>query len=799
MPLACIAISAISISANAGSGYYSSITNTSSGTTLASSLHSLISSNTKAISYSNLYTQAYPTTDVLPGTNVVWDIYSNQIYDLKKDTGSSASSEGSGFNREHTVPQSWFAKATPMVSDIYHIYPTDVYVNNQRSSYMYDDVSSASKTFSNGSKLGTGTIYSSKTTFEIADEYKGDIARGYFYMAIRYSDKIASWSAGEVKNVFSSSYPYLTQNAIKVFTKWAHEDPVSDKEMLRNEATYALQNNRNPFIDHPEWVDTIWSNNYVDSETKTEYSLSDVKSAISSLTSSSSEALVYSTYNKYCRLTVEDKAKVTNDTTLFNYVKAKSGTTMNLDSYWDNVISTYNSTYGGGSTMPPVVEDNNYSLVTSASALKAGDKLILSYKDGSVALSKTQNTSNRGYTSVSISNNTISSPSSSVEVVTLENGSTSGSFRFKASSGSYLTIPSDANKLTSTTSLSNKCDWVISITNGVAKIQNVAYSQRFLEYNTTNKVFAGYKGTQKDISLFKMGGTTQVDLSTYTNQFKNESTKATLNMSYTKNTSSNTSNTTSKTVAKSSFDAISGSLDTNITYQAAKGSASTNPAVYSNIIRVYQNGGTFTVSAKNNAKITSVTLGSSMATKVTYSIDSGTASANQSISANGRLTVNNLSAKNNVLFTCKGTSSSQRLYVNYLSVTYSIGDVTQTVTYTYSNVSMDFKGTISKDLYNALGNASYGVRVKKGTGSYTYYNVTPTLSGSTYTISKNIAVSSSDYQTTYTAEVYVLINGTYYFMNSSSYSIKSLVTYYINNAQALGISSDYLAALKAFK
>jgi endonuclease I len=97
---------------------------------------------------------------------------------------------------------------------------------------MYDDVSSASKTFSNGSKLGNGTIYSSKTTFEIADVYKGDIAIGYFYMAIRYSDKISSWSAGEVKNVFSSSYPYLTQNAIKVFTKWAHEDLVSDKEIL---------------------------------------------------------------------------------------------------------------------------------------------------------------------------------------------------------------------------------------------------------------------------------------------------------------------------------------------------------------------------------------------------------------------------------------------------------------------------------------------------------------------------------------------------------------------------------------
>jgi hypothetical protein len=664
---------------------------------------------------------------------------------------------------------------------------------------MYDDVSSASKTFSNGSKLGNGTIYSSKTTFEIADEYKGDIARGYFYMAIRYSDKISSWSAGEVKNVFSSSYPYLTQNAIKVFTKWAHEDPVSDKEMLRNEATYALQNNRNPFIDHPEWVDTIWTNNYTNSKTKTVYSLSDVKSSISNLSSSSSEDTVYSAYNKYCRLTVADKALVSNDTTLFNYVKAKSGTSTNLKTYWDNVISTYNSTYGA-SSVTPTPEENNYSIVTSTSNLKAGDKVILSYKDGNVALSKTQNTSNRGYTSVSISNNQISSPLSSVEVVTLENGSTSGSFRFKTSSGSYLTIPSDANKLTSTTSLSNKCDWVISISSGKTKIKNVCYSQRYLEYKTTNKVFAGYKATQKDVSLFRLGGTeATVDLSTYTNQFKNNDTKAILNLSYNKEVTQNKSNTTSKTVSKSSFTSISGSLDSNISYLAAKGSASTNPGVYSNIIRVYQNGGVFTVSSKNNATITSVTIGSSMATKVTYSIDNGSASQNQSITAGGKLTVNNIQAKNKVLFTCKGTSSSQRLYVNYISVTYSIGEVQEVTTYTYSNALMDFKGTISKDLYKSLGNsASYGVRIKKGSGSYSYYNITPTLSNNSYVISKNISVGS-DYSTVYTAEVYVLINGTYYYMNASSYSFKALVTYYINNASALGVSSDMLEALKAFK
>ena len=147
---------------DARTSYYSSIQSTSSGSTLATNLSSLIGKNTSSVSYSNLYTQAYPTTDVLPGTNIVWDIYSNEVYSLS-NTGSSATAEGVGFNREHTVPQSWFNKQSPMVSDIFHVYPTDIYVNNQRSSYVYDDVKTASKTFKNGSILGNGTVFSSKT------------------------------------------------------------------------------------------------------------------------------------------------------------------------------------------------------------------------------------------------------------------------------------------------------------------------------------------------------------------------------------------------------------------------------------------------------------------------------------------------------------------------------------------------------------------------------------------------------------------------------------------------------------
>ena len=138
----------------------------------------------------------------------------------------------------------------------------------------------------------------------------------------------------------------------------------------------------------------------------------------------------------------------------------------------------------------------------------------------------------------------------------------------------------------------------------------------------------------------------------------------------------------STTATMSSFSAVSGNVnnDANVSYEAAKGSAGTAPAIYSNVLRIYQNGGTLTITGNNEKKLTSITIGSSMATSVSYKIDGGTESSNQSIAANGKFTLSEIEASS-VLFTCKGTSSSSRLYLNYLSVTYSGGN---TVYYTTS-------------------------------------------------------------------------------------------------------------------
>ena len=136
-------------------------------------------------------------------------------------------------------------------------------------------------------------------------------------------------------------------------------------------------------------------------------------------------------------------------------------------------------------------------------------------------------------------------------------------------------------------------------------------------------------------------------------------------------TDNRTPGNTPTTVSMTSFTAISGFVDNdnNIKYEASKGEASTAPAVNSNEIRIYQNGGLLTITANNNKKITSITIGSSMATTVQTSVDEGSFSSNNSISADGTFTINNINASS-VVFKCTGTSKTERLYLNYLSVTY---------------------------------------------------------------------------------------------------------------------------------
>ncbi len=248
--------------AQAPSGYYNSATGT--GYTLKTQLYNIIKGHTDR-GYAGLWT-TYQTSDrdnQNENDNTIFDLYSenqsgtdpyNYIYST--DQCGTYASEGDCYNREHMVPQSVFNSSAPMVSDAHFIPPTDGKVNGMRSDYPHGNVASASWISQNGSKLGTSAVSGyTGTVFEPNPAFKGDIARMYFYFATRYENVVARYT-----------YPMFNKTSNQVFTTafrdmllaWHAADPVSTREIARNNAIYARQGNRNPFIDNPNYVNMIW-------------------------------------------------------------------------------------------------------------------------------------------------------------------------------------------------------------------------------------------------------------------------------------------------------------------------------------------------------------------------------------------------------------------------------------------------------------------------------------------------------------------------------------------------------------
>lgn len=243
----------IEMHAQIPTGYYGLVTD-QQGEELRLVLHDIIDSHT-SVSYDDLW-DVYVDTDKR-SDGKVWDTYSNCSFTFGSDQCGSYQDICDCYNREHTVPQSWFNEASPMVSDAFHVIPTDGKVNGYRSSFPFGECNSGT-TYGLG-KLGSCTYAGySGTVFEPADEYKGDMARIYFYMATRYMDVIDNWSGGA-----SFSGDNLSQWTINMMLEWHHNDPVSQKEIDRNDVVYSYQNNRNPYVDNPIWADAVWDPNYV--------------------------------------------------------------------------------------------------------------------------------------------------------------------------------------------------------------------------------------------------------------------------------------------------------------------------------------------------------------------------------------------------------------------------------------------------------------------------------------------------------------------------------------------------------
>ena len=229
------------------------------GEALRAALHAIID-NHYVSSYDGLYAAYYTTDDKDNGK--VWDMYSDvpggippYEYDFGVDEGGDAGAEGTGYNREHSWPSSWYGGSGTPYTDIFMVVPTDNRVNNMRSNYPYGETDAPDWTSLNGSMRGpcsypgyTGEI------FEPIDEYKGDFARAYFYMSTRYFGEDAGWPGSP-----SVSGSQLLPWTEALLLEWNEADPVSTKEIDRNEAVYAIQSNRNPFIDRPDFVVKVFT------------------------------------------------------------------------------------------------------------------------------------------------------------------------------------------------------------------------------------------------------------------------------------------------------------------------------------------------------------------------------------------------------------------------------------------------------------------------------------------------------------------------------------------------------------
>lgn len=218
---------------------------------------------------------AYFITDDRPNDaankTIVWDVYTDNPSGTEcestfgspyQDKGTSGTVECQRYNREHSIPQSWFASAEPMRSDMFIVYPTDKKVNGMRGNFPYGKVTSPTYTSNNGSKLGPNTYSAAYTgsAFEPIDTYKGDLARSSFYVATAYEDVIAGWvgNSNASSALNGSMYQVFNNWYLKMLYQWHVQDPVSTKEIDRNNDIYMIQGTRNPYIDHPEYVAMVW-------------------------------------------------------------------------------------------------------------------------------------------------------------------------------------------------------------------------------------------------------------------------------------------------------------------------------------------------------------------------------------------------------------------------------------------------------------------------------------------------------------------------------------------------------------
>jgi endonuclease I len=251
-----------------GDDYYADINPDAVNDDLKGQLKALTNPH-KVYTYDEVWT-AFDSVDVyLPrypcsaNLSYIPDVYSTYCWEpdnLSTSGGECGNykKEGDCYNREHLWPKSWFGGfdyGANAQTDLYELWPTDGYVNGLRGNLPFGNIIKSTMTYNstNGCMIGKcdNTDFTG-TCFEPAAQMKGDFARSYFYLSTTYWNE---WSCCDTDGTNGSDIKPWMENILR---SWHAADPVDDLEQSRNDVIFSdWQHNRNPFIDHPEWVEQI--------------------------------------------------------------------------------------------------------------------------------------------------------------------------------------------------------------------------------------------------------------------------------------------------------------------------------------------------------------------------------------------------------------------------------------------------------------------------------------------------------------------------------------------------------------
>lgn len=500
------------LQAQAPAGYYDRAKG-KSGAGLKTALFGIVSDHT-ACSYKQLW-EDFKKTDVR-SDGKIWDMYSNVTNYVPggKQQGANYQREGDAYNREHSFPKSWFNDEHPMYTDLFHLYPTDGYINGRRSNYPFGENEGDIFKSKNGfSKLGKCTTPGySGTVFEPNDEYKGDFARTYFYMATAYEDRIAGWNSPMLAG---NKYPAYAQWVVPMLLRWAAEDPVSEKEIKRNNEVYKIQRNRNPYIDYPGLEQYVWGamtstpfdpDNYQGGGTNPEQPVvqapvfSQASGVVAKgtevfITTATQGANIHYVVNNDEELVAESKVKlvINENTSVSAYAMLEEAKSQSVTVHY-----TLKGDVPTGSEV--------YVQVTDETALCAGQRvLIVSPSAGTAMASQSEDI--RSYCSVTPeADGTLATEVNQAgKPYSFELGGQAGSWTFMDQADHvYLALTADKNKLHQATEASAQtAKWTIQVNlSGEALISNSKYPGRAIKYNPSSPRFATYKSGQSSVSLF---------------------------------------------------------------------------------------------------------------------------------------------------------------------------------------------------------------------------------------------------------------------------------------------------------